>query len=90
MMPTRKSLQTDLPIGLVEKIDSMAQILDRPSGSIIEEALQLWVAREEEQRRKTFEALADVDAGRTIDHADVKAWAESLGTAKPLPLPTPR
>jgi hypothetical protein len=35
----------------------------------------------------TLEALEDIEAGRLIDHADVKAWAESLGTANPLPLP---
>ncbi len=35
----------------------------------------------------TREALADVVAGATIDHAAVRAWAYSLGTGKPLPLP---
>lgn len=31
--------------------------------------------------RLTREALADVDAGRVIDHADVKTWTDSLGGA---------
>lgn len=35
----------------------------------------------------TREALADVSAGRTIDHALVQAWAESLDSDFPLPLP---
>jgi len=35
----------------------------------------------------TLEALEDVDAGRLIEHEDVKAWAESLSAANPLPVP---
>ena len=30
----------------------------------------------------------DVDAGRVIDHQAVQAWADSLGTEKPLPPPS--
>jgi predicted transcriptional regulator len=33
------------------------------------------------------EALADLDAGRTISHAAVKRWLLSWGTAKELPPP---
>jgi predicted transcriptional regulator len=38
----------------------------------------------------TMEALADVDAGRTVDHAQVEAWIASLDTAMPLPVPACR
>jgi predicted transcriptional regulator len=31
--------------------------------------------------------LADVDAGRVIDHQAVQAWADSLSTDTPLPVP---
>ena len=31
--------------------------------------------------------MADVDAGRVIDHQAIQAWADSLGTDKPLPPP---
>ena len=34
--------------------------------------------QEEEYRRLTVEALADVDAGRVVDHQAVRAWAENL------------
>ncbi len=40
----------------------------------------------EEQHRRTLEALADVDAGRVIEHRVVRAWADSLDTRKPDPL----
>ena len=45
------------------------------------------IDQEEEHRRLTMEALADVDAGQVIDHQAVKAWADSLESDKPLPLP---
>ena len=43
--------------------------------------------QEEERRRLTLEALADVDAGRVIDHQAVQAWADSLDSDEPLPTP---
>lgn len=52
-----------------------------------EQALTAWVEQEEERSRLTREALADVDAGRVIDHRAVQTWAESLGTGDPLPVP---
>ena len=35
----------------------------------------------------TQEALADVEAGRVIDHLAVQAWADSLSTDQPLSVP---
>ena len=35
----------------------------------------------------TLEALADVDAGRVIDHQAIQAWADSLSTDQPLSVP---
>jgi hypothetical protein len=43
--------------------------------------------QEEERGRLTLESLADVDAGLVIDHQAVKAWASSLDTDTPLPVP---
>ena len=41
------------------------------------------------RRRLTLEGLADVEGGYVIEHRIVKAWADSLGTAKELPAPQP-
>jgi hypothetical protein len=49
--------------------------------------LAAWVDLEEERHRMTLEALADVDVGHVIDHQAIEAWAESLGSGKPLPPP---
>jgi predicted transcriptional regulator len=43
----------------------------------------------ERRRRQTQEGLADVDAGRLIDDEAMRAWADSLGTDRKLPIPQP-
>lgn len=47
----------------------------------------VWGEQEEERSRLTREALADVDGGQVIDHQTLQAWAESLDTDEPLPVP---
>ena len=81
-----KVLTAHVPLPLAEKVDQLAAKLERSRGWIVKQALTAWVAQEEERNRLTREALADVDAGRVIDHQAVQAWAESLGTNKPLPV----
>ncbi|WP_426112982.1 CopG family ribbon-helix-helix protein [Pseudomonas sp. DSP3-2-2] len=76
-----------VPLLLAEKVDELALRLDRSKGWIVKQALSAWVDQEEERSRLTLEALADVDAGRVIDHQSVQAWADSLETDKPLPVP---
>ncbi len=76
-----------LPVALAEQVDELAARLERSRGWIMKQALSAWIAQEEERDRLTQEALADVDAGRVIDHQAVQAWAESLGTDQPLPVP---
>ena len=71
-----------LPAELAEKLDGLAERLDRPRGWIVKEAISSYVALEEERRRLTLEALADVKAGRAHEHAEIEAWAGGLGTPK--------
>ncbi|MER9730310.1 ribbon-helix-helix domain-containing protein [Mesorhizobium sp. M0217] len=82
-----KVITAHVPLPLAERVDQLAARLERPRGWIVKQALSAWVDMEEERRRLTLEALADVDAGRVIDHQTVQAWAESLGSEKPLPAP---
>jgi predicted transcriptional regulator len=76
-----------VPLPLAEKVDELALRLERSKGWIVKQALSTWVDQEEERSRLTLEALADVDAGRVIDHQSVQAWADSLDTDRPLPVP---
>jgi predicted transcriptional regulator len=80
-------LTAHVPRDMAEKIDRLADRLDRPRAWIVKQALAAWIDQEEERERLTQEALADVDAGRVIDHQLVQAWADSLGTDRPLPVP---
>ncbi|MBN9038460.1 MAG: ribbon-helix-helix protein, CopG family [Rhizobiales bacterium] len=82
-----KVLTAHVPLPLAEKVDEMAARLERSRGWIVKQALAAWIAQEEERRRLTLEALADVDAGRVVDHKAVQAWADSLDTDDPLPVP---
>jgi len=85
-----KVLTAHVPLPLVEKVDQLAARLERSRGWIVKQALTAWIDQEEERSRLTREAMADVDAGRVIDHRAVQAWADSLGTDRPLPAPLAR
>ena len=88
-MPTThtKTLSTQIPLPLADRVDALAARLERTRGWIVKQALSAWVEQEEERSRLTHEALADVDAGRVIDHQAVQAWADSLDTTHPLAAP---
>ncbi len=85
-LPT-KVITAHIPLPLAEQVDQIAARLERSRGWIVKQALSAWVGQEEERRRLTLEALADVDAGDVIDHQDVKSWADSLSSETPLPVP---
>ncbi|MGX8849409.1 CopG family ribbon-helix-helix protein, partial [Pseudomonas aeruginosa] len=72
---------------LAERVDAIAERLERSKNWIVRQALSAWIDQEDERSRLTREALDDVDAGRVVDHQAVQAWAESLGTDSPLPVP---
>ena len=82
-----KVLTAHVPLPLADRVDALAARMERSRGWIVKQALSAWVEQEEERRRLTLEAMADVQAGDVVDHKDVRAWADSLGTEKPLPLP---
>lgn len=71
-----------LPADLAEKLDGLAERLDRPKGWVVKQAIASYVALEEERHRMTLEALADVDAKRTIEHAGIEAWVDRLAKPK--------
>ena len=82
-----KVLTVHVPVQLAEKIDQMAARLDRSRGWVMKQALSAWIEQDEERARLTREALTDMDTGRVVDDQAVRAWADSLDTAEPLPLP---
>lgn len=83
-----KVVTAHVPTELAAKVDAIAARRDRSRGWIMKQALSAWVEQEEQRYRLTLEALADVDAGRTVDHHDVEKWVDSLDSDRPLPMPT--
>lgn len=80
-------LTAHIPVQMAEKVDQMAERLERSRGWIMKQALSAWIGQEEERSRLTREALVDVEEGRVIDHQSVQAWADSLDSDKPRDLP---
>ncbi len=85
--PDTKVFTAHVPMALADKVDLLAARFERSRGWVLKQALAAWVDQEEERSRLTREAMADVDAGRVIDHQAVQAWADSLETEQPLATP---
>ena len=82
-----KVITAHVPLPMDDKVDQMAARLERSRGRVIKQALSAWLAQEEERNRLTLEALDDVKSGQVIDQQAVQAWADSLSTDNPLPVP---
>ncbi len=82
-----RTFTAHVPQALAEQVDALSEQLDRPRGWIMKQALTLFIEQEAEKDRLTREGLAAIDAGRVLSHAEVKAWALSLGTDNPLSIP---
>ncbi len=58
-----------LDIKLARQLDTPAADLDRPKGWVVKEAV--------------LEALAELDAGEVVPHAEIEAWAAALSRPRP-------
>ncbi|MEX9216908.1 CopG family ribbon-helix-helix protein [Providencia rettgeri] len=84
---TTKVLTAHVPLSMADKVDEIAARLERSRGWVMKQALSAWIAQEEIRDTLTREALADVECGRVIDNQSVQAWAASLSSEQPLPVP---
>ncbi len=75
------------PSEKIAALDQLAANQQRDRTFLINEAIDNYVALQEHRDRLTAQALASMDAGFFVDQADVEAWANSLGSDNPLPLP---
>lgn len=82
-----RTLTAHVPVDLADRVDVLASRLERPRGWVVKEALAAWVAQEEERHRLTLEALEEMRLDDGVAHDRVRAWAENLGSANPLPPP---
>ena len=86
--PETRVLTAHVPMPLADQVDALANRLERSRSWVVKQALSAFIAQEQLHHRLTLEGLADVDAGQVVDQAAVEAWAASLDTDKPLPVPT--
>ncbi len=80
-------LTAHVPLPLAEKVDHIAQRLERPRSWVMKQALSAWIDQEEERYQMTLEGIASAKAGQVVSHQAVQEWAQSLSTDNPLPLP---
>lgn len=85
--PETTILNEQIPQPLSDRVDQLAARQQRSRAWVVQTALTAWVDLEDERSLLTREAMDDIDAGSVVDLAAVQAWAESLDTDQPLPLP---
>lgn len=83
-----KAFTAHVPKPLADRVVELAARLERSHSWVITQALSAWLDQADKHDQLTLEALAEVDAGRVIDHQEIQAWVDSLDTDHPLPAPT--
>ena len=71
-----------LPDDVVERMDMIADRIERSKSWIVREAIVQWLDEEQRRHALTMDALKEVDEGRMIDHEDLKTWAEQTKRAE--------
>lgn len=78
-MPTvLQSVTGEIPVSLIEKMDTISARLDRSRNWILQQAISAWVNQEEEYHRMTLQALEEVENGETVSHSEIVSWIERL------------
>ena len=66
----------------LRRIGQMAEAMDRPRAWLMAEAIKQYVAREEWFTLEVEKGIAEADAGKLNDHADLKAKWEAKRAAQ--------
>lgn len=78
-----------MPDELMTQLEQAAEKLRRSKGWIINDALKEYLAREQRKTKmleETYEALADIKAGRVTDGNEILDWLDTWGTESEKPL----
>ena len=84
-MSASRPISAKVPDDLYERLSRAAERNDRSMSWITEQALQNYLDEDDARHQHILEGLADVTAGRTVPHAEVKAWAAQLLAKSPAP-----
>ena len=71
------------------RLDVLASRTRRSKSFLTNEAVERYLAEEEDFIQDVEAGIAEADAGLLIDHEAVATYLRSLGTAKVLPAPKP-
>lgn len=69
-------MQITLPPDLAAKLSQLADARGSTPADLAREALEWFVAHQAWFAAEVEKGIADADAGRLIDHADVRAWID--------------
>ena len=72
------------------RLDILAGRTRRSKSFLTNEAVERYLAEEEDFIRDVEAGIAEANAGQLIEHEDAARYLRSLGTDKPLPMPTAR
>ena len=72
------------------RLDVLASRTRRSKSFLTNEAVERYLAEEEDFILDVEAGIAEADAGQLIEHEDAADYLRSLGTNNPLPMPTPR
>ncbi len=84
-MATRAVLSVHTKPETSERLGALAKSSGRTKSALANEALEAYLAQQEWMIAEIEAGIADADAGRVSEHADVKSWAASLATAAGQP-----
>ena len=81
--PQTTTLSFRVPADTATELDALADATDRPRSWLLEQALQQYLDLQTWQVGHIAEGLADLEAGRVVDHetlmAELEGWAADLG-----------
>lgn len=77
----KQTLSIQLPAALATEVEKLAMELGRSTSWVVEEALRAIVKKTQRHHQQILQGLADVDAGRVVDHADMVDFANRLKNA---------
>jgi len=72
------------------RLECLADRTRRSKSFLTNEAVERYLADEEDFIRDVESGIAEADAGHLIDHEEAATYLRALGTDQPLPMPTPQ
>lgn len=70
-----------VPEDLANKVDEIAEKMDRSKAWIVKQALSNYVAEEQAKYEMTLEAMRSVEEGRFVRHEDILKWVHETNFA---------